>query len=243
MPTHTPRAHQPTSHHHTRTVLALLVLLGACLMLAACGSSSGSGGSTNSANSKSATTPSNAPGAGSARSTALRECLSKQGITLPSAPAGGNPQSSGSAPPAGTAGQPPSGGFKLPKGESAAQLQAALKKCGGGNFPAGGAARFRGAGSSKALAKFSSCMRENGVNLPAPNTSGKGPVFDTKGINTSSAAFKSAESKCHSDLGPAAGGGGPPSGAPPSGGPPSGGGSPPSGEAPAGGAPPTGEEG
>jgi hypothetical protein len=231
MPTHTPRAHQPTSRH-TRPVLALLVL-GACLMLAACGSSSGSGGSTNSANSKSATTSSNPPGAGSARSTALRECLQKQGITLPSAPAGGNPQSSGSAPPTGTAGQPPSGGFKLPKGESAAQLQAALKKCGGSNFPAGGAARFRGAGSSKALAKFSACMRENGVNLPAPNTSGKGPVFDTKGINTSSAAFKSAESKCRSDLGAAAGGGGPPSG----------GGPPPSGEAPAGGAPPTGEEG
>lgn len=173
---------------------------------------------------------------------ALRECLLKQGVTLPSAPSGGNPPS-GSAPPAGAAGQRPGGGFKLPKGESAAQLQAALKKCGGGNFPAGGAARFRGAGSSKTFAKFTACMRENGVDLPAANTSGKGPVFDTKGINTSSAAFKSAESKCSSDLGAAAGGGGPPNGAPPSGGPPSGGGSPPSGEAPAGGAPPTGEEG
>ncbi len=232
MPTHSPRAHQPTRRRHNRPLLALL-LLGACLMLAACGSTSGSGGSTNSATSKSATTSSNPGGAGSARSTALRECLSKQGVTLPSAPAGGKPQSSGSAPPAGAPGQPPSGGFKLPKGESAAQLQAALKKCGGGNFPAGGAARFRGAGSSRTLAKFSACMRENGVNLPAPNTSGKGPVFNTKGIDTSSAAFKSAESKCRGDLGPAAGGGGPPSG----------GGPPPSGEAPAGGAPPTGEEG
>jgi len=225
MLTHPPRAHQRISRRHTRPLLALLVP-GACLMLAACGSSSGSGGSTNSANTKQATTASNAPGAGSARSTALRECLQKQGVTLPSAPGGGNPQSTGSAPPAG-------GGFKLPKGESAAQLQAALKKCGGGNFPAGGAAQFRGAGSSKALAKFSACMRENGVNLPAANTSGKGPVFDTKGINTSSTAFKSAESKCRSDLGAAAG----------SGGPPSGGGPPPSGEAPAGGAPPTGEAG
>ena len=114
MPTHPPRAHQPTSRRHTRPVLALLVL-GACLMLAACGSSSGSGGSTNSANSKSATTPSNAPGAGSAKSTALRECLSKQGVTLPSAPAGGKP---GSSPPTGTPGQSPGGGFKLPSGES-----------------------------------------------------------------------------------------------------------------------------
>ena len=33
-------------------------------------------------------------------------------------------------------------------------------------------------------------MRENGVNLPAPNTSGNGPVFNTKGIDTSSATFK-----------------------------------------------------
>lgn len=211
MPTHSPRAHQPTSRRHTRPVLALLVL-GACLMLAACGSSSGSGGSTNSANSKSATTPSNAPGAGSAKSTALRECLSKQGVTLPSAPAGGKP---GSSPPTGTPGQSPGGGFKLPSGESSAQLQAALKKCGGGNFPAGGAAgaaRFGGANSSKTLAKFTACMRENGVDLPAANTSGKGPVFNTKGINTSSTAFKSAESKCRSDLGAAAGGGSPPSG-------------------------------
>jgi len=231
MPNHPPRAHQPTSRRHTRPVLALLAL-GACLTLAACGSSSGGGSSTNSANSKSATTPSNPRGSGSARATALRECLQKQGVTLPSAPAGGNPPS-GSPPPAGAAGQRPGGGFKLPKGESAAQLQAALKKCGGGNFPAGGAARFRGAGSSKTFAKFTACMRENGVDLPAANTSGKGPVFNTKGINTSSAAFKNAESKCSSDLGAAAG----------SGGPPSGGGPPPSGEAPAGGAPPTGEEG
>jgi hypothetical protein len=218
MPTHSHQPYQPTSRHRTRPVIALGVL-GACLTLAACGSSSGGSGSTNSASSKSAKTSSNARGAASTKSTALRECLQKQGVTLPSSPAGGNPQSSGSAPPTGTVGQRPGGGIKLPKGESAAQLQAALKKCGGGNFPAGGTARFSGAGSSKTLAKFSACMRENGVNLPAANTSGKGPVFDTKGINTSSTAFKSAESKCRSNLGAAAGGGGP-----------SGGGAPPAGE-------------
>ncbi len=230
MPIHPHRPSQRTSRHRTRPVLALFIL-GTCLTLAACGGSSGSTnpGSATSASGKSATSASK--GAGSARFTALRECLSKQGVTLPSAPAGGNPQSSGSAPPTGS--QNPSGGFKPPSGESSAQLQAALKKCGGGNFPAGGASRFGGAGSSKTLAKFSACMRENGVNLPAPNTSGKGPVFNTKGLNTSSAAFKSAESKCRSDLGAAAGGG-----------PPSGGGEPPSGgEAPSGGAPPAGEAG
>jgi hypothetical protein len=229
MPIHPHRPRQRTSHHRTRPALALFV--GACLTLAACGGSSAStnSASTSSASAKSATSTSKS--AGSTSYTALRECLSKHGITLPSTPAGGNPQSSGSAPPTGS--QPPSGGLKLPNGESSAQLQAALKKCGGGSLPAGGAARFTGAGSSKTLAKFSACMRENGVNLPAPNTSGKGPVFNTKGLNTSSTTFKNAESKCRSDLGTAAAGG-----------PPSGGGSPPSGsEAPSGGAPPTGEAG
>ena len=53
-------------------------------------------------------------------------------------------------------------------------------------------------------------MRENGVNVPAPNTSGKGPVFDTKGIDTSSMAFTNARKKCQSKLGGAFGGGRPP---------------------------------
>ena len=216
--------HQHPRHRlpraHVSAPLAALALILCCsVVLAACGGSSSS--TSSSASSKSATSA--GKGAGSARSAALRSCLAKQGITLPSAPAAGSPQSSESAPP--TGGQRPGGGFKLPNGESSAQLQAALKKCGGGNFPAGGAARFGGANSSKTLAKFSACMRENGVDLPAPNTSGKGPVFNTKGLNTSSAAFKSAESKCRSDLGAAGAGGGPPSGGgeAPSGGPPAGG--------------------
>ena len=60
-------------------------------------------------------------------------------------------------------------------------------------------------------------MRENGVNVPKPNTSGNGPVFDTRGLNTQSAAFRTAQSKCRGDLPGAFGGaagGGPPPGAP-----------------------------
>jgi len=227
MSTNRPHPHHRIIHHYPRPLLALVVL-GACLTLAACGSSSASSG-TSSASGNSGTAASNAGGGGSNRSTALRECLQKQGVTLPSAPSGGKP---GSSPPTSTPGQSPGGGFKLPNGESAAQLQGALKKCGGGSVPAGGAPRFGGAGSSKVYAKFTTCMRENGVNLPAANTSGTGPVFNTKGINTNSTVFKSAESKCRSDLG-----------APPNGAPPSGGGAPPSGEAPASGAPPAGENG
>ena len=43
-------------------------------------------------------------------------------------------------------------------------------------------------------------MRENGVNVPTPNISGNGPVFSTKGLDTSSAKFRAAEQKCSSLL-------------------------------------------
>jgi hypothetical protein len=57
-------------------------------------------------------------------------------------------------------------------------------------------------------------MRENGVAVPEPNTSGDGPVFNTKGIQTNSAQFRAAEGKCRSALraslrAPAGGAGGP----------------------------------
>jgi hypothetical protein len=112
----------------------------------------------------------------------------------------------------------------LPKGVTRAQYEAAIKKCGGGagGF-AGGGPRFNSAAGKQALAKFATCMHENGVNVPAPNTSGKGPIFNTKGLNTGSASFKAAETKCASDLrgafGARPGGAGTPAGAPPGGAP------------------------
>jgi hypothetical protein len=50
-----------------------------------------------------------------------------------------------------------------------------------------------------ALTAYAACMRHNGVPLPAPDTSGKGPLFKT-GINTTSASFKAASTKCRSVL-------------------------------------------
>ncbi len=119
---------------------------------------------------------------------------------LPSQPTGKRPPTGSGSPggPGGPAGG--AGGVQLPKGVTAAQFQAAIKKCGGGGFPGGGAARAGSATSKPALTKFATCMRENGINLPAPNTSGKGPTFNTTGINTNSSAFQSAQSKCASDL-------------------------------------------
>jgi hypothetical protein len=171
--------------------LAGLAAVAIAVTLAACGGSSSSSSSSSAANSANAATQAN--GQGSGRFAALRACLQKEGIKLPSTPSGGRPQS-GSGGLAGLGRR----FFKPPAGVSQSKFQEALKKCGGG-LPRG-TRRFNSAAASAALTKFAQCMRENGVSLPAPNTSGNGPVFNTKGINTSTSTFKAAESKCRSDL-------------------------------------------
>jgi hypothetical protein len=226
------------SNRRKPTAAAVLVLLLACLGLAACGSSSSSSTSTSAAAlSASATTGTGAKGPNAGRFAAMRECLQKNGITLPQ-------RTPGQRRPPGTAGGflgggAGAGGPQLPKGVTRAQYEAALKKCGGGNVAGRGSGNFAGRGGGArvsnpafktALAKFATCLRQNGVNVPTPNTSGKGPVFNTKGIDTSSAQFKAAETKCQSVLreafrrGP--GGGGATGG---NGGAPAGGGEAPSG--------------
>ena len=190
---------------------AASIALLACVGVAACG---GSSSSTNaSANAAAKGGAAGATGA-TGRFAAVRECLQKQGVTLPSrrpGGPGGGPFGAGSS-------ERPRHGF-LPEGVSRTKFQEALKKCGGGNFPRGGARGrfFNSAAGKAALEKFAACMRENGVNVPKPNTSGNGPVFDTSGLNIQSAAFRAAQSKCRSDLPGAFGGGaggGPPQGAP-----------------------------
>jgi hypothetical protein len=207
------------------TVAAFVLVMLASLCLAACGGSSSTNGSSTStstsASSTSTTTGKPAGAAGSSRFAALRECLQKNGITLPKRASGGK--------------RPPGGGFlgggssgapKLPAGVTRAQYEAAIKKCGGfggrGGFAggAGAGARFSSPAAKQALAKFAACLRTNGVNVPEPNTSGKGPVFNTKGLNASSAKLAAAESKCRGDLQGAFGahpGAGAAAGAPPAG--------------------------
>jgi hypothetical protein len=191
----------PHMNTHIRKPLlpasATIALL-ACVGLAACGGSSSTSTSTTNASAntsaaKTSTTPNRSPG----RFAALRECLQKNGVTLP-------------APTPGQAGQghflrSPGGGQQLPKGVTRAQLQAAMKKCGAPEraFGPGGQAARRRFGSPAfrtALTAFAACMRSNGVNLPPPDTSGTGPVFSTKGVNTASATFKAASAKCQSVL-------------------------------------------
>lgn len=232
-------------HANTRNrkpaVAAVVVLLLACLGLAACGGSSSkttsssanaaaTGGASGTSSTGSTSTTPGAPGSGrgSARFAALRECLQKNGVTLPKRTPGSRP-SGGFVPGTGAGGGP-----QLPSGVTRAQYEAALKKCGGGSghfFGGGGgggaARRLNNPVFKAALTKYGDCLRENGINLPAPNTSGNGPIFDTKGINTSSSQFKTASTKCRSALVGAfrrpAGASGAAAGTPSAGGPPAGG--------------------
>jgi len=223
MPHMKPDGRNPARAARPATAIVAILLLG-CLGLAACGGSSSTSSTTTTAAAASATGAATtstgagtgatgAPrttgpgGAGFTRFKAIRECLQKNGITLPQ-------RTSGTRPTPGSGGFLSGAGPALPKGVTRAQYEAALKKCGGRPL-GGGTARLKSPVYQKALAKFATCMRENGVQVPPPNTSGTGPVFNTKGLNTTSAQFKAAESKCSVQLQGAfrtRPGGGPPGG-------------------------------
>jgi len=220
------KRHRPAG---TATIGIVLVLVPASLGLAACG---GSSNTTATSANASATTPRSATGTGAtgpggARFKAMRECLQKNGVTLPQRPPGqrGGPPGGPSGPRGFFGGAGGANGPQPPNGVTRAQLQAAIKKCGGGvgDQILRRGTRLKNPAYLAALTKFATCMRENGVNVPAPNTSGNGPIFSTKGLNTASAQFRSAELKCRSDLtgplqrGPGAGATGAAGTAPPGG--------------------------
>jgi len=210
---------QITSKRRRSATTAALPLLLASLALAACGGSSTSSSSSTNASATAATTgaSTNAAGPRGGRFKALRECLQKSGITLPQRTPGQRPRSGGG----GFLGS--GGGPQLPQGVTRTQYEAALKKCGATRGFFGAGRPLSSPSFTKALAKFAACMRQSGVNLPEPNTSGNGPVFNTKGLNTASAQFRSAETKCRSNLqgafGTGAGGAPPAGGSPPAGAP------------------------
>jgi len=84
------------------------------------------------------------------------------------------------------------------------RLQAAFRRCGGGNFRGGGR-RFNPANNPQfrvQLTRFVACVRQHGYNLPAPNTSGRGPVFDTSRVNRRDPKFIRASQACQSLLTP-----------------------------------------
>jgi hypothetical protein len=175
----------------SKPAAAVLSLLLVSLLLVACGGSSSSTTTTATTNVAAATSTNGGRGAFAGRFAAVRECLAKNGITLPK-------RTPGQARPLGGL----LGGVRqLPKGVTQAQYDAALHKCGLNRPNRGGVtSRLASPAYKLALANFAACMRQNGENLPVPNTSGKGPIFNTTGINTSSATFQAAAAKCSAIL-------------------------------------------
>lgn len=160
------------------------------------GTSSNGTSSTGTSSSSTGTTPTTPAGQpNEARYNAVRECLAQKNIVLPQRTQGAAGLVAGG------------NGIKVPKGMSHAQLTEALMACNvkytGGHVAHPGSTgpghplpeRFH-----RVLARFAACLRQNGVPVGEPNTSGKGPLFNTKGINTGSPQFRAAAAKCRTAL-------------------------------------------
>jgi len=197
-----------------RALAGVALLLALAALLAACGSSSGGGSSTSAAS----TTASATGPAGRPNFTRLRACLQQQGVTLPRPPAGAGGAPQGGGP---RSGFRRGGGFFFSRMSSAqrARLRAAMQKCGApfGRFRRFGGPDLRSPAFRRALAAYVACVRRNGFDLPAPNTSGNGPVFDASKVNRQDPRFQAASAKCQGLL--AAARPAPPGGAPPASGP------------------------
>jgi hypothetical protein len=85
---------------------------------------------------------------------------------------------------------------------SASPTSASSSKSVSGGKGANLVPRLHRTGAIRRYARFAACMRKHGVSLPAPDTSGKGPIFDGKSLNPRSAAFKAADRKCAHKLFP-----------------------------------------
>jgi len=173
----------------SRGAAIALALALACLSLTSCGSSSSpsseaTAATRSSAKAKTSTSPGPIHvGAGKIHVTPLSECLKKHGVNPPAGGSKGSP----AAP---------------PKGVSRSGYEQALRKC-GLNFSSRSlhlkALHLNHTAITDQLRKFATCMREHGVDVPEPKTSGA-PALDAKGVDTTSKTFHAAESKCISAL-------------------------------------------
>lgn len=161
-------------------------LLAAALTFAACGSSDGGGSST-----AATTGDATAVRTGGEEAGRLRACLSEHGVDLPERPR----RVEGAAPPDGP---PPRGARMAPLGADLSEtdrerLETALEDCGGRPFTA---ARRAPAIDDAALGRYVACVRSNGYDLPDPDTSGDGPVFDADEVDRDDPAFVRASRAC-----------------------------------------------
>jgi hypothetical protein len=207
-----------TNMKHSRTLrpaTLALVIAAAALLLAACGSSSNTGSSSSAGSSSAAAS---AGGASSAARSKFAACLKSHGVTLPARPAGARRRPPGGYGEGGArgfffgggagdgksngGGPPGAGRFSNPK------FRAALQACGGARFP-----QRRFTPNKAAVTKFTACVKQHGYDLPAPNFSGKGPIFPANIARDKK--FQAAAKACASDLRPQGSGAGGASGAPP----------------------------
>jgi hypothetical protein len=180
------------------TALPLIVLTAA--LLSSCGGSSGGARG-------SVKTTLGLPAHLAASVSAFRACLQKHGVTLSRPESGENGIEARIH-----GGRGASGRSQLPHGVTRAELESARKKCGegGGLSNLGGDKPSARSGSSpttarqQSVARFTECMRANGVRLPASGASAAGQLLSARGINTNSKAFKAAEEKCIRELVPGA---------------------------------------
>lgn len=169
----------------------------AALVVTGCGGSSDGSTSADTAASTSGQTeaggtpPAGGPG-GFEIDDEAQACLEEQGVELPEMGAGGPPEGAPS-------GEPPQGG--PPEGfEGGEEMQKAFEEC-GIEAPQGG-----GPGGSptdspefeESIEDYVACVRENGYDLPDPNLSGEGPVFDESEVDQTDPAFKAASEQCQS---------------------------------------------
>lgn len=194
--------------------IAALLLAGA-LGLAACGSSSNSSSASTSASAPATTTGSTSSGATTATApqpstatTTTSSPSSKTTTTGASTPA--KTTTSGGA---SKTVQPTSGasatlrqclqknGINLAAPvnttQARAQLQAAVAKCAAAVHLLSSGILKPSSAVSATLVRFADCLRQNGVNVPKPSTSGG---LNTSGLDTSSATYKAALAKCRSIL-------------------------------------------
>ena len=198
----------------SRRVAVALVTLVAGGALAACGSASSSSTTASSTTASASASGSSgsaagggaaAGGANSGRRAQLVSCLKAHGVTLPARPAGsgpppGAPGGGGSGSGTGTTGTgtstSPRRGFFFGGGGAniSPKMRAAFQACGARFGFGGGARAFRGRLSHTAITNFVTCVKQHGYKLPAPNFSGKGPIFP-RNIETS-AKFQAAAKAC-----------------------------------------------
>jgi hypothetical protein len=112
---------------------------------------------------------------GSGQQAELRECLERNGAELPSPPEGGDPS----------------------------EFRDALEKCGVDPSEQPGRPGGRGGPPmGESLDDFVACVRKKGYDLPDPNTSGDGPVFDPSEVDQGDPNFKKASQACQDELRP-----------------------------------------